>query len=355
LRLPRFSAIMPNLLTMTKKPEQTEYDNPWKEAIEEYFAECLLFFFPQVHADIDWSQGYTFLDKELQKVTRQSIITDRRVDKLAQVYRKSGESRWVLIHLDVQSQRESDFAKRMYVYYYRIFDRYDRDIAAFAIYADESKQWRPTHYKKELWETKLRFDFSTVKLLDYEMSDLEASDNPFAVVVLAHLQTKATHNQIEARYKLKFRLTRMLYERGYGKEKILSLYRYIDWLMALPPELEEKLTEELTVYEEARKMTYVTNAERIGFRRGLQQGIQQERLHSLLSGIELGLELKFGLDGLRILPEISKIEDMDVLRAIQKGLKMANTPTELRRIYQQDAPNEQRTTNNEQRTTNNEQ
>jgi hypothetical protein len=71
-----------------------------------------------------------------------------------------------------------------------------------------------------------------------------------------------------------------------------------------------------------------------GIQQGMQQGIQQERL----SGIELGLELKFGVEGLRLLPEISKIEDADVLRAIRAGLKVINTPAELRRIYRKDPP-----------------
>jgi len=53
----------------------------------------------------------------------------------------------------------------------------------------------------------------------------------------------------------------------------------------------------------------------------------------MLAGIELGLELKFGGEGLKLLPEIYKIQDVDVLRAIQEGLKTLNTITELRSIY----------------------
>jgi hypothetical protein len=243
----------------------------------------------------------------------------------------------VLVHIDVQSQHETDFAKRMYVYHYRIFDRYEREVATFAIYADESKKWQPKHYETELWETKLRFDYSTVKLLDYEIAELEASDNPFAVVVLAHLQTRATHNQVEARYKMKFRLTRMLYEREYSKEKILSLYRYIDWLMALPPEWEEKLTEELTVYEEAHKMTYVTNAERIGFRRGMEQGMEQ----GIEQGIEQGmlriarrnllqiLKLRFGVSlPVLLVKTIQSLDDVTKLEALLGKAIKANSLTD---------------------------
>jgi hypothetical protein len=32
----------------------------------------MAFFFPKAHAQIDWSAGYEFLDKELQKITKWS-------------------------------------------------------------------------------------------------------------------------------------------------------------------------------------------------------------------------------------------------------------------------------------------
>jgi hypothetical protein len=64
--------------------------------------------------------------------------------------------------------------------------------------------------------------------------------------------------------------------------------------------------------------------------RWIEQGLQQ----GLQDGIELGLELKFGVDGLRLLPEIRKIEDVDVLKAVHEGLKTVSTLGELRRIYQ---------------------
>jgi len=72
-------------------------------------------------------------------------------------------------------------------------------------------------------------------------------------------------------------------------------------------------------------MPYVTSVERIGIKKGFRQGIKQ--------GIEFGLELKFGSEGLLLMPEISEIEDLDVLKAIQSGIKTAKTLDELRRIY----------------------
>jgi len=52
--------------------KHADYDSPWKEIIEQFFPEFIAFFFPHIFADIDWSRGYEFLDKELQKIVRDS-------------------------------------------------------------------------------------------------------------------------------------------------------------------------------------------------------------------------------------------------------------------------------------------
>ena len=67
---------------------------------------------------------------------------------------------------------------------------------------------------------------------------------------------------------------------------------------------------------------------------GMQQGIQQGIRQGILDAIELGLEIKFGVEGLRELPEIRKIKDMDVLHTIREAIKTVKTIDELRSIYQ---------------------
>jgi len=120
----------------------------------------------------------------------------------------------------------------------------------------------------------------------------------------------------------------------------------IDWALGLPEELEEALWHEIIEYEETKHMPYVTSVERIGIKKGreqgLQQGLQQGKARGeargerkgLLEGITLGLELRWGADGLRLLPEIGPIQDVYLLRAIHEGLKRVSTPEELRQIYQ---------------------
>lgn len=64
----------------------------------------------------------------------------------------------------------------------------------------------------------------------------------------------------------------------------------------------------------------------------LREGEQRGRREEMLSGIELALEIKFGTEGLQLMPEISHISDLDRLKAIQQGIKSMNTLNELRQI-----------------------
>ncbi|WP_226890050.1 hypothetical protein [Nostoc sp. MG11] len=55
-------------------------------------------------------------------------------------------------------------------------------------------------------------------------------------------------------------------------------------------------------------------------------------MESLLEGIEVGLKLKFEIQGLSLLPSISTIEDVEQLRAVLAGLETASKLDELRQI-----------------------
>ncbi len=256
--------------------EQADYDSPWKDILDLFFEDAVAFFFPSAHAQIDWARGYEFLDKELQKITADAALGRRAVDKLVKVWLKSGQELCVLLHLEVQSQRETDFATRVYVYHFRIFDRFNAPVATFVILADEEQNWRPAEYQTALLGTKLQFEFSTAKLLDYadRWDELEQSRNPFAVVVQAHLTALRTRNNPQDRLQSKWQLTRRLYERGFSKREVIGLYRFLDWVINLPTDLAAEYDNQLTAYEEEQKMKYVTSIERRGIEKGTQQGLK---------------------------------------------------------------------------------
>jgi len=54
------------------------------------------------------------------------------------------------------------------------------------------------------------------------------------------------------RREVKLALTRRLYERGCSRERVLSLLRFIDWLLELPAGQEDIFEREMQAYEEER-------------------------------------------------------------------------------------------------------
>jgi len=264
--------------------------------LDEYLEDFFALFFPRAHAEIDWARGVTFLDKELQQVVRDADLGRQIVDKLVQVWRRDGVDAWVLAHIEVQSQEEAIFAHRMFVYYYRLLDRYARQVASFAVLGDERPGWRPAHYETALWGCELRFTYPIVKLRDYRArrAELEASDNPFATVVLAHLAVQDTRRSASRRREVKLALTRRLYERGYSRERVLSLFRFIDWLLELPAKQETLFWREIQEYEEERTMPYVTSVERIGLARGLARGREEGREEGARETLRRFVEARFG-------------------------------------------------------------
>jgi hypothetical protein len=146
--------------TMTEP--STSFDSPWKDIVETYLPEFFAFFFPDAYTAIDWERGFDFLDQELRQVVRDAELGQRFVDKLVKVYLKDGEETWILIHLEIPSQYESQFAERIYVYNYRIFDKYRRRVASFIVLGDENTNWRPSEFGYEIFGCQVNFSGSSV-------------------------------------------------------------------------------------------------------------------------------------------------------------------------------------------------
>ncbi len=268
-----------------------DYDSPWKEAIERYFPDFMHFYFPAAHARIDWNQPYLFLDQELRAVVHDGELGKRFVDKLARVSCHNGESEWVYVHIEVQGDRQEEFAERMYVYHYRLYDRYRTPIASLAVLADDRPGWRPEVFTYETCGCQLALRFPVAKLLDWSGSEAGLSDsrNPFAVVTQAHLATQRTREDDRARHAAKWQLVQGLYRRGFEKQQVIDLFRVIDWMMRLPKALQVQLQEDLHAWEGESKMRYVTSIEQLAIEEGMQRGVQQGLQQGLQQGMQRGV------------------------------------------------------------------
>lgn len=97
----------------------------------------------------------------------------RYADKLLKVFLIDGSEEWLLVHIEAQGQRDADFARRMFVYAYRLFDRYAREIVSLAVLTDQTPGWRPRRFAVGRWGSRLGLTFPSVKLTDYAIFAIE--------------------------------------------------------------------------------------------------------------------------------------------------------------------------------------
>jgi hypothetical protein len=114
---------------------------------------------------------------------------------------------------------------------------------------------------------------------------------------------------------------RGLLERGFSAKDVRELFRVIDWLMELPPVLTDLFWQDVESIQEEKHMPFVSTPEYVWTCRGLRRGIQ-----SLL-------KVRFGDEGLKLMPEIQTVYEQDKLIAILEALETAATLDEVRRIW----------------------
>ena len=269
-----------------------DYDSPWKTAITECFGDFLSFFFPAAHAAIDWRSTPVFLDQELAQLSRAARVGRRRLDRLVRVAALDHSPQLVYIHVEVQGQRERDFAERLFTYHYRLYDRYRCPISSLVVLADAAAGWRPNEFRYELFDCRLCLSFPVVKLLDYQgrMTELLRSENVFALVTAAHLMTRATSHQLIQRADVKLVLASLLYEKGWSARRVVTTMHVLDWMMALPEELQRSFEEQVLFLEGVKKVPYMDSWQRHGWERGHAEGREAGRDAGHKAGFAQGLQ-----------------------------------------------------------------
>lgn len=293
----------------------SDYDSAWKDVIEEQFKYFLEFFYPQIHDDIDFDQPIEFLSEELRQIMPDGNTGKRVADVLVKVRLKDGTEKCIciFIHIEVQGQPKPNFMQRMYIYNYRSYDRYEDkgvEVISLAILTDESKTFRPDEFRIDRWGFQLKMKIPIIKIIDYKFDDakrkqLDVSTNPMAMVVDAQLKSfEAKEGDNERRYSIKWNLMRDCYKKGYNKEQIRTLLKFVDWIIRLPDELQDKLKKEIIKIEEEYKMLYVPSWERsaqqkgeqIGEKRGEKRGIRlgkkEEKLETAKRMLSDGLNIE---------------------------------------------------------------
>jgi hypothetical protein len=251
---------------MSQDQPASDFDGAWKYALEQQFDTFLAFFFPQAHAAIDWQRPVVVRDNELQQVAPEDQAGKQRVDRLVEVYRLDGDPALVLVHIEIQAQRDREFAARMFRYHARLFDRARLPVASLAILGDTVADWRPDRFGYALWGCELGLRFPMVKLLDFDEAQLAATPNLFATLTLLHRDAQATRRNPEERLRRKVARYRALLRQGHRAEEIRVMLRLMEHLLRLGPSFAETARTAMrqVEVEETGMDTFVTSFEEIG-------------------------------------------------------------------------------------------
>jgi Putative transposase, YhgA-like len=227
----------------------------WKGIIEDLFDHFLIYFYPNATEIFDFSKGFEFLDKELEQIIIPSESKNRIADKLVKVFTKEGVEQWILVHIEVQGYEDDSFPLRMFTYYYRIFDKYQRPITAIALFTDDTPTYRPNTYQTSFLDTSIVYSYGTYKLSDYQPSDFQKIDNPFAIMMeTAWYGLRTNKLSDENLFLLKLDLARRLSKKGYPKETFLKMCSFIKSYVSFGnKKLLPKLVEEIDTINQITK------------------------------------------------------------------------------------------------------
>lgn len=229
-----------------------------------------------------------------------------------------------MIHIEVQSQYDKEFTQRMYIYNYRSFDLFHRSVISLAILGDEDKKWRPNSYEYGIDDSLVKMQFSIVKLLDYQWENLTTSNNLFAIIVMAHLKTKATTKNLTEREQWKWNIVRPLYQKGLTRFDIINLVKFIDKMMTLPPPLQTEFNDKLEQHEKELNMPFLSTIEEMAEERGARK-ISQNNIIKILAN-------RFNSVPELMSDSLKKIEDMTILENLLLASISVNSLEEMQKL-----------------------
>lgn len=291
-------------------------DSLWKGIIEDLFEDFLLYFYPQwARTEVDFTRKFEFLDKELDEIFPTEKSKKRYSDKLVKVFLKSGTEKWILVHIEVQGYKDQGFPERMFTYFYRIRDRWQKDVLAMAIFTDNDSSYHPKQYVYSFQKTKNVYEFDTFKLLDKTIQDLTILDNPFSIVMRTArkaLEKQALKDSQQLIWKKELVLA--LRDANYPDEKIRKILKFIRYYVKFEKE-ENFLLLDQNIQEILKQRTNM-GIEEIILEEAKEQAFEYGELQTKIKGIQKALAQK--ILSLAQIAELFEVEADFVLK-VQKG------------------------------------
>ncbi|MEK7255991.1 MAG: hypothetical protein AAB316_14665 [Bacteroidota bacterium] len=221
------------------KKNSTDFDHPWKLIFTYFFQEAIAFIEPLLYALIDWNRGVEFLEQELHEIIKIRFRGAKLCDKLAKVWLKNGEELFLLAHVEIEMNPKAIFGLRFFWYRVLILDKHKTEnIYSLAIYPGPPSSNQVSQYEFKLLTNRVLFEFPAFKIWEQDEATLIASENIFALFVLAQQYANKTKNDAERRLHFREKLFDLAYEKNIPKRRIWEALIFVKHLTILPENLE---------------------------------------------------------------------------------------------------------------------
>jgi hypothetical protein len=180
-----------------------DHDRLFKELLATFFVDFLELFLPDIANTLD-RDSIRFMPQEY--FADLTSGEDKIIDLLVEV-KQLGEEVGFLVHVEAQSYTQSDFTRRMFFYFARLYQKYVQKIYPIVIFSfDEPRRAEPQTHSVELPGLKvLEFNFAAIQLNRLNWRDFLNQQNPVAAALMAKMQIAA-----EDRPKVKAECLRIL-------------------------------------------------------------------------------------------------------------------------------------------------
>ncbi len=211
------------------------------------------------------------------------------------------------------------------------------------------------YHGKEKWKVRRFRDYfegidevfhKFIPEFEYLLTDLsfysneEIKDKVFrrASLQISMLLMRNIYNDTVLEDKLKgfFEIGRQYFEEGEGLKFLESVIRYLYYASDIE---EERVIDTLKEISEEGGRLSMTIAARLiekgkiaGRMEGRAEGERKGRMEGLIEAIEIGLELKYGVEGLRLLKRIGKIAAIEKLESIKEAVKISKNLEEIEKL-----------------------
>lgn len=186
-------------------PRRVSHDQLFKALFTEFFPELMELFFPEAARELSF-EGVEFLDKEL--ATDRPQGAPRRVDLLAKVRTLQGQTRFILIHCEIQEEEDRDeggnvlpFPQRMARYFMTLRLRHEAPIMPVVLWFSPNKGGvgRDVYEEQLFGQTVLRFEYWRVGVRDLSAEDFLLTSNPLAPALATRMKRSISKPELKRR------------------------------------------------------------------------------------------------------------------------------------------------------------